>query len=142
MRKVVEENKGSNYISSSAEVKEHSTAPTWRGAVFESTLYGATFINVSSKYSIAQYTILTSISQIAKTPKDLNEELSSSLVSPQDIWKKCESSKSPEELKKKVEKWKKRMLENPPPEPELSSSAEEWDYYDEEYAWRKLGLLS
>jgi hypothetical protein len=41
-------------------------------------------------------------------------------------------------LKEKVEKWKKRMLKNPPPEP--SSSAGEWDYYDEEYARRKLGL--
>jgi hypothetical protein len=43
-------------------------------------------------------------------------------------------------LKEKVEKWKKRMLENPPPEPKLSSSAGEWDYYDEEYARRKLKL--
>jgi len=43
-------------------------------------------------------------------------------------------------LKERVEKWKKRMLENPPPEPELSSSTEEWNYYDEEYVKRKLGL--
>jgi hypothetical protein len=41
-------------------------------------------------------------------------------------------------LKEKVEKWKKWMLENPPPEP--SFAGEEWDYYDEEYAHRKLGL--
>jgi len=41
-------------------------------------------------------------------------------------------------LKEKVEKWKKRMLENPPPEP--SFSEEERDYYDEEYARRKLGF--
>jgi hypothetical protein len=43
-------------------------------------------------------------------------------------------------LKKRVKKWKKRMLENPPPELELSSSAGEWDYYDKDYARKKLGL--
>ena len=43
-------------------------------------------------------------------------------------------------LKDKVEKWKKRMLENPPPEPKVFAPEEAWDYYDEDYAWRKLGL--
>lgn len=45
-------------------------------------------------------------------------------------------------LKKKVEEWRRFMLENPPPEPESIASVEEWDYYDEEYARRKLGVLS
>jgi len=34
------------------------------------------------------------------------------------------------------------VLENPPPEPESIASIEEWDYYDEEYVKRKLGVLS
>jgi len=42
--------------------------------------------------------------------------------------------------KEKAKKRKKRMLENPPPEPEVFISSDEWDYYDEEYARRKLGL--
>jgi len=37
-------------------------------------------------------------------------------------------------LKKKVEEWRRFMLENPPPEPESIASIEEWDYYDEDYA--------
>jgi hypothetical protein len=45
-------------------------------------------------------------------------------------------------LKKKVEEWRRFMLENPPPEPEYTASIEEWDYHDEEYAKRKLGVLS
>jgi hypothetical protein len=45
-------------------------------------------------------------------------------------------------LKKKVEEWRRFMLENPPPEPESTASIEEWDYHDEEYAKRKLGVLS
>jgi hypothetical protein len=45
-------------------------------------------------------------------------------------------------LKKKVEEWKKFMLENPPPKPEFIAHIEEWDYYDEEYVKRKLGALS
>jgi hypothetical protein len=43
-------------------------------------------------------------------------------------------------LKEKVEKWKKRMLKSPPPESEVFASDDEWDYYDKEYARRKLGL--
>ena len=43
-------------------------------------------------------------------------------------------------IKKKAKIWKKRMLESPPPEPELFTSEEAWDYYDEEYAKHKLGL--
>jgi hypothetical protein len=45
-------------------------------------------------------------------------------------------------LKKKVEEWRRFVLENPPPEPESIASVEEWDYYDKEYARRKLGVLS
>jgi len=45
-------------------------------------------------------------------------------------------------LKKKVEEWKKFMLENPPPKPEFIAHIEEWVYYDEEYVKRKLGALS
>jgi hypothetical protein len=43
-------------------------------------------------------------------------------------------------LKKRVKKWKKHMLENPPPEPMLFTSEDELDLYDEEYAKHKLGL--
>jgi len=45
-------------------------------------------------------------------------------------------------LKKKVEEWRRFMLENPPPKPEFIAPIEEWDYYDEEYVRRKLGALS
>jgi hypothetical protein len=45
-------------------------------------------------------------------------------------------------LKKKVEEWRRFMLENPPPKPEFIAPIEEWDYYDEEYVKRKLGALS
>jgi hypothetical protein len=43
-------------------------------------------------------------------------------------------------LKEKVEEWKRFMLENPPPRPEVNKLPEEWDYYDKEYVKRKLGL--
>jgi hypothetical protein len=42
-----------------------------------------------------------------------------------------------EELRERVEDWRRYMLENPPPKPKTIEFPEEPDYYDEE----KLGLL-
>jgi hypothetical protein len=52
------------------------------------------------------------------------------------------TQESDEKLKERVEKWKKFMLENPPPAPKIIEPEEKWDYYDKEYVKRKLGLIS
>ena len=51
------------------------------------------------------------------------------------------SAPAPRDLKRRVEEWKKKALEIAERlEPSLEGFEEEWDYYDEEYARRKLGL--
>jgi hypothetical protein len=45
-------------------------------------------------------------------------------------------------LKKKAEEWKKFMLENPPPKPELIEPIEDWDYHDEECLFPKRKSLT
>jgi hypothetical protein len=51
------------------------------------------------------------------------------------------SAPAPRDLKRRVEEWKRKALEVAERlEPSPEGFEEEWDYYDEEYARRKLSL--
>jgi len=139
-----EKNPGSMIDSSSytISVGEYITVSTKliRGrAISAMTRQTITANQLRLEYVITQYAKTTFSMEATTAPQVLSITGSSTYSN---SIEKIEEEEKRLILKKKVEEWRRFMLENPPPEPESIASTEEWDYYDEEYAKRKLGVLS
>jgi hypothetical protein len=132
--------KGMIYSSSNIIRVEEYVIVSTKGRVTPVTAwYITTVVLPRLEYVVTQYAKTTFSMQTITTLPVLS--IINSSISPHNIVKYEEEEKYLR-LKKKVEEWRRFMLENPPPEPESIASIEGWDYYDEEYARRKLGVLS
>jgi len=132
--------KGMIYSSSNIIRVEEYVIESTKGRVAPVTERYITTIDLPRlEYVVTQYAKTTFSMQTITTPPVLS--ITNSSISSHNIVKYGEEEEYLR-LKKKVEEWRRFMLENPPPEPESMASIEEWDYYDEEYARRKLGVLS
>jgi hypothetical protein len=132
--------KGMIYSSSNIIRVEEYVIESTKGRVAPVTERYITTIDLPRlEYVITQYAKTMFSTQTITTPPVLS--IINSSISSHNIVKYGEEEEYLR-LKKKVEEWRRFMLENPPPEPESIASIEEWDYYDEEYARRKLGVLS
>jgi hypothetical protein len=128
--------KGVIYSSSNIIRVEEYVIVSTKGRVAPVTAQYITTVDLPRlEYVVTQYPKTTFSMQTITTPLALSI-INSSISSHN------EEEEKYLRLKKRVEEWRRFVLENPPPEPESIASVEEWDYYDEEYARRKLGVLS